>query len=354
LNINDLTYGIELEFETNVSANSFSNFLNTMPPNSPMIHGERYNHLVRDYWKLTTDGSLINGFELVSPILKGDDGLEAIRRVTEALGHTDAYINSRCGFHVHVGVPSGFKKDIMFFKRLAFLYVQFENEVWDQMMPLSRRGNNNSYCLSLQFSPNAFAAATTLRGLSSTLTGSNRYVKLNFESFFLHGTVEFRHHSGTLEFTKIKNWIDICRQLVVSATRLNELDVDFISTYEEVVNKIVTIHKNILPWSLRTERVFQAVKDFFCDHLNNDTEFCNADFLKIFGQYAVLPLHVLLQKAGLPYTKRIYKGRTHYRFKCNRRNDIPKDKKYDLEYLKVLTSMPEENIMYIKERIKAA
>ena len=34
-----------------------------------------------------------------------------------------------------------------------------------------------------------------------------RYFKLNCQSFFRHGTIEFRHHSGTTDFAKIKNWI---------------------------------------------------------------------------------------------------------------------------------------------------
>ena len=47
------------------------------------VASERYNHDLRPHWKLVTDSSL-NGndtFELVSPILEGEGGLEKLERV---------------------------------------------------------------------------------------------------------------------------------------------------------------------------------------------------------------------------------------------------------------------------------
>ena len=37
---------------------------------------ESYHHCSRGYWKVTTDASVPNGFEVVSPVLSGDAGLE--------------------------------------------------------------------------------------------------------------------------------------------------------------------------------------------------------------------------------------------------------------------------------------
>ena len=42
----------------------------------------------------------------------------------------------------------------------------------------------------------------------------SRYFKLNLQSFNRYGTVEFRHHSGTTTFSKIKNWILIYSRFV--------------------------------------------------------------------------------------------------------------------------------------------
>ena len=43
---------------------------------------------------------------------------------------------------------------------------------------------------------------------------NSRYFKLNLQSYVKYGTVEFRHHSGTTTFSKVKNWILICARLV--------------------------------------------------------------------------------------------------------------------------------------------
>ena len=55
-------------------------------------------------------------------------------------------------------------------------------------------------------------AATSIREFVSIFT--TRYVKMNFQSYTRQGTVEFRQHSGTTTFSKIKNWILICARLI--------------------------------------------------------------------------------------------------------------------------------------------
>jgi Putative amidoligase enzyme len=40
---------------------------------------EGYHHWHRTYWKVTTDASVPNGFEVVSPVLQGEFGLEQDR-----------------------------------------------------------------------------------------------------------------------------------------------------------------------------------------------------------------------------------------------------------------------------------
>jgi hypothetical protein len=60
----------------------------------------------------------------------------------------------------------------------------------------------------------AIDRAGTVAELSSAVTGRDRYYKLNAESFERHGTVEFRQHSGTIEFKKISSWIRICNAMI--------------------------------------------------------------------------------------------------------------------------------------------
>ena len=39
------------------------------------------------------------------------------------------------------------------------------------------------------------------------MTNRDRYCKINAESFFRHKSIEFRQHSGTINYDKISNWI---------------------------------------------------------------------------------------------------------------------------------------------------
>jgi hypothetical protein len=41
-----------------------------------------------------------------------------------------------------------------------------------------------------------------------------RYIKLNLQSYVKYGTIEFRQHSGTIEFEKMYNWILLTQQMV--------------------------------------------------------------------------------------------------------------------------------------------
>ena len=57
-------------------------------------------------------------------------------------------------------------------------------------------------------------SAHNLEQLARSITGGSRYFKLNVQSYWRHGTVEFRQHSGTVEFGKIRNWLLFCARLV--------------------------------------------------------------------------------------------------------------------------------------------
>ena len=89
------------------------------------------------------------------------------------------------------------------------------------MMPRSRRASTNTYCKSLlsKFTNERIAferieSATTIQRLSTIVSGRQRYFKVNAESYFRHGSIEFRQHSGTREFSKMKNWIMLLHRLV--------------------------------------------------------------------------------------------------------------------------------------------
>ena len=47
----------------------------------------------------------------------------------------------------------------------------------------------------------------------------SRYHKVDLEAYSRHKTIEFRQHSGTTCFTKMRNWVLFLHKLVTFATR---------------------------------------------------------------------------------------------------------------------------------------
>ena len=178
---------------------------------------EGYNHSTRRYWKIVSDASVNGGYELVSPVLKGQSGLDEVKAVCEALSEVGAWINKSCGFHAHFGTDD-FKESISVWRNLYINYATLEEDI-DAFMPPSRR--RNTYCASLKVRGwrEKMENARTLVELEKAITNRSRYFKLNSQSYWRHGTVEFRQHSGTIEFDKIRNWLLFCARLVELSKR---------------------------------------------------------------------------------------------------------------------------------------
>lgn len=179
-------------------------------------HVEGYNHTTRPHWKVVSDGSLQGDspFELVSPVLQGEEGLTTLKVVCGVLNRLGARINKTCGLHVHFGVGE-FEYDVKFWRNLINTYAELEPQI-DAVMPPSRRGAHNSYCrpLARPGLREQLARCHDLRAIERVATKGCRYHKVNINSFWRHKTVEFRHHSGTTDFEKISNWVRLLSRLV--------------------------------------------------------------------------------------------------------------------------------------------
>lgn len=170
-----------------------------------------YTHQTVPFWKIVSDSSC--GYELVSPPLKGDAGFQELKVICDAMKEVGLKVNKRCGLHVH---HDAHDLTVTHFKRLYYTYIRFEGTL-DSMMPMSRRENNNTYCRSLRgrVDVETLRKAKTIQEVANAY--GTRYIKLNTESYVKHGTVEFRHHSGTIEFEKIKNWVMLTNAMVTKA-----------------------------------------------------------------------------------------------------------------------------------------
>lgn len=212
--VGDFTFGVEIECILPRGVGNYATADRITAAGVPCAV-EIYNHSLRGSWKIVTDSSLQSdqGIEVVSPILCGEAGFAELRKVCGALTAIGARVNRRCGLHVHIGAR---EQDVGFFKRLVTAYAHYEGAI-DAFMPASRRGGENRFCQPVRVGRGALERAATVAEVATACGQSSlrprderRYRKLNLQSFWQHGTVEFRHHSGTVETDKAENWARFC------------------------------------------------------------------------------------------------------------------------------------------------
>lgn len=201
------------------------------------------NHFVdyapesNDFWIITNDISIEqhDSIELVSRILSGQEGLTEVRKVCSILNKLGARVSKKCGLHVHVDAND---LDVDSIKNLIRRYSLFESE-FDSFMPRTRRNNNNEYCRSMNNVANSRFTGDSVTELLYNMyhqLSYGRYYKLNVLAYLRHGTVEFRHHSGTVNAEKITNWMQMCVSFVETTKNTNAVNTHpYINLDPEVV-----------------------------------------------------------------------------------------------------------------------
>ncbi len=211
MNANELTLGVEIE---------------TVAPDSAVRNdGLRigsYKHGIQvpylpEGWKAEADGSIDNSkgghkCEIVSPILRGAEGLlqvAEVLRTLEAKGHR---VNASCGCHVHVGWRRDYPSIAL--ARLITIVAYIEKGLYAITGSKAReRGCNGHPC---------YAKGVRTYGNDKSAKPKldrDRYHALNLTNL-AHGTkdtVEFRVFSGSLSATKVVGWIQVCLGLVERA-----------------------------------------------------------------------------------------------------------------------------------------
>lgn len=207
---------------------------------------QQYNHRTSRQWKVVPDGSLANvGGELVSPPLRGEAGIRALKKACDALVEAGARIDRTCGLHVHHDVHELSMYSII---RLVQFWKDSQIAI-DQMVAPSRRdgGGSSRWCRpiddhvmryvgrlreecdraggALTYSevrhggtamsaPDTARAAQNVRDLFSSI---DRYYTLNVSVYPRAGTVEVRQHQGTIDAEKINAWIEFGQAMIVAA-----------------------------------------------------------------------------------------------------------------------------------------
>jgi hypothetical protein len=182
-----------------------------------------YDHSSTRRWKIKPDGSVTNGFEVVSPVLQGEEGIALTRKVLTTLEQAGATVDRQCGIHVHYGVNDW---DLSQWKNIFKQYVKFEDAL-DSILPASRRLSSNRFIRGFtststvhqNFKMDNIDDARSLRDLFNTAQSGSRYYKLNAASFWSHGTIEFRHHSGSVDADKVEAWLRLTSGMIQMADR---------------------------------------------------------------------------------------------------------------------------------------
>lgn len=94
-------FGVEIEFLSTITS---EHAVNTLRAAGIQAEYMAYTHSATPHWKIVTDGSC--GYELVSPVLDGEQGIEEVRRAAAALEAAGAKVDKRCGLRVHFDARS--------------------------------------------------------------------------------------------------------------------------------------------------------------------------------------------------------------------------------------------------------
>ena len=225
-NKTDRTFGVEIEFTTNgsrtqseVAARVNSAF------RSIDIVSEGWNHDTRNHWKIVTDSSC--GFELVSPILSGSDGLKEAQKVINALSNVDGVmVNRSCGIHVHVGcndiTKTGMINTLVHYAKNELLIEsvlapsrratsRWANSLLDARMGSAlsiRNGEPHGSIDEFKAWLETFETCNDIvHAFQNRYGNMDRYRTVNVQAWNRQRTIEFRQHGGSLDSTKILTWV---------------------------------------------------------------------------------------------------------------------------------------------------
>ena len=188
---------------------------------------EGYTHAVTTHWKVVSDSSLVDASgqtcEVVSPIMRGQDGLAEVARVMDALRAAGATVNRSCGMHVHIGAND---LDAAAVYRVVANYTKNQQAI-DTVHPASRRSTNGGTLYEPYRAYEINSIESNVRsGADKAHLYSDRYKTVNLCSLRKYGTIEFRQHAGSLNGEKAAAWVQFVMAMVEAAVRIGDLDVE--------------------------------------------------------------------------------------------------------------------------------
>jgi hypothetical protein len=206
MNANEYTFGVEIETVAPDSA-----VQNDGLRIGPYRHGIQVPFLPAG-WTAEQDSSIDNSAgghkcEIVSPVLRGAEGLAQVAEVLRTLRAKNFRVNVSTGCHVHVGWRREWSSDAL--ARLVTIVAYVEKGLY--AITGTKHRERCAYCGGVRKYGNDKHAKPNL--------DRNRYHALNLTNLArgTKDTVEFRVWSGSLNETKVLGWIQVCLGLVERA-----------------------------------------------------------------------------------------------------------------------------------------
>ena len=209
--------------------------------------------------KCVDDGS-IEAKEYVTGILQGDKGMKELELICNKLNE-HCYVDKSCGVHVHIGGANFNRR----FSILSIMLGQMMQEQLFKIQPKSRR--SNTYCQRIPEKYHKlrtvnkrefpFTYKRMLRLLSEYVSNdengftkynckkthhpnghyaSTRYKWLNLNNCSYVGrgnTIEFRQHSGSLDYDKIRKWVLFCMSFVSFVENHSKTIIETYNRFQE-------------------------------------------------------------------------------------------------------------------------
>lgn len=237
-------------------------------PNFERIMKRWSVNVVRDGSIERADGCDGGDVEIVTQPAKGTAWTEMIRELCEELQHVEAQVNKSTGLHIHVDARDLTAFDI---KNLVRVYAHVEDVLFSAIAPhrrasyhyckpcgqeyLERFSQLNGKMLKSVLPLKQYGIKPVQERYFSTKQGKRdaqeevariykrrsehkyddtRYRALNLHSYWHRGTIEFRHHHGTADAEKIRNWGVVCMSVVhYVATHQTESDIQHLLSLQK-------------------------------------------------------------------------------------------------------------------------
>jgi hypothetical protein len=203
-------------------------------------------------WTAERDASIYTdrpghvGVEIVSPILKGADGIEQVKWVAGILREMGAAVSTSCGMHCHIGVASVVGLDYTavaaWVGKLLSNTAMHETALYASTGTHRRETGRYSRSVKLQKQ-----AADKVRkapdsrkpeALRDVVYGLDRYHALNLTNLFTSKrTCEYRFAAGTLSDEKLVGHICTCLALAERATETTRMNWDAVASERTYSNR---------------------------------------------------------------------------------------------------------------------